>query len=650
MKKIFILLSAICFTAGSVWGQSAVVNSKVDRVANDQYTPSSTPGQYSTKKTRGVGDAFPSTIGTKQVVGKTTYDLQTNGALQNRLMVVGSEVHAAWTMSTEINVTASSPYADRGTGYAFHNGTAWGAPPTARIEPNTRTGFGAMGVNGNGNVVYASHSAAYDIMLSEKVSGTWNTVTTSLTNTSTAIWPDLATSGNWMYLICGSQDSNTRTNGIRNGYFFSRSDDNGATWIDNMIPMPLIDSVGHYRGGGNSYSISARDSIVAICFGDFGTDLTMLTSRDYGATWDRTVIWDWPIDHYNPTNITDTNADNIEDTLYTIDGSFDLALDKDGEAHIAFPIIQIYNDGPGVAGYTYRPYTSRIIYYNSIGDSLLLADNIFALHHLGCDGDTSTFTAMTNYTSGTGDAAYNTLSLLTMPQMSINETNNDVYITYTSVVDGDLTEIDIAHPYWFGTSGLDGQPYRDVMVLVSTNNGGTFGYPVNITRTSHYEEVYPSVPERVAGPFLHVLYQGDIEPGNIMQNDDTYDSDFENWMIYQKVAISEIIAESANITAPCNQFELPLAINNVTELENGQVNVYPNPAVDFITVDLELENTAKSVSYDLYDLTGRVISSVNHTNVSTDHVQINVQGISAGSYILKINADNAVSSHKISVK
>jgi hypothetical protein len=259
--------------------------------------------------------------------------------------------------------------------------------------------------------------------------------------------------------------------------------------------------------------------------------------------------------------------------------------------------------------------------------------------------------AIANYTSTSpGDANYNTIGLLTQPQISVNETNNDIYITYTAIADGDQTEVDISHPYWLGASGLDGQPYREIMVLSSNDKGATWGYPVNISRTGHYEEAFPSVPERVSGTDLHVFYQGDIEPGTILQNDDVYDSDFQNWMIYQKVAIADIFTISANLSAPCNASELPLAINDVTTLANGSVEIYPNPAVEFVTVQLNLNEVASNVSYEMYDLTGRMISKVDRKNVSQDNVQIDVRSLSTGNYILKVNADNAISSHKVTIK
>lgn len=650
MKKIILLFAVICASASLAIAQGQGVRVTNNAAATDQYTPSNAPVPVINKQ-RGVGDPFPSTIGTKFVVGKTTYDLQTNGSLQNRLMVDGSNIHAAWTMSLEGNATSTSAYTDRGTGYAFYNGTAWGAAPTGRLEqsPSTRTGFGAMGINGNGNPIYVTHSAAYNIILNEKTGSGWTTTQTALTNANSAIWPDVATSDDWMYVICGSQDSNTKSNGIRYGYFFSRSNDNGATWIDNMIPMPLIDSVTNSRGGGNSYSISARDSVVAIVFGDYGTDLTMLRSNDYGSTWTKRVIYDWPLDNYTIGTITDTNADLIADTLFVLDGGLNLALDKNGEEHVAFGSYQMWNDGTG--GF-YRPLTSCMFYYNSITDSYRKVDDIFAVHHRGCDGDSTSFqnpAVYGNEDPPTGQAQYNTGSFITQPQVSVNDGNDDVYITYTSIIDGAQTVADIFNPAWFGVSGKEFQPYRDVLVLASNDKGASFGYPVNISRTRHYEEAFPSVPEVIMGNDLHVLYQGDIEPGTIMTNEDVYDPEFENWMIYQNVSIADIFTESANIGAPCAQFELPLAVNEVA-LENGTVKMYPNPAADFITVELALNNVAKQVSYELYDLTGRMITQINSNNVTNDKVQINVQSLSTGNYILKVNADNAVSSHKVSVK
>ena len=69
--------------------------------------------------------------GTETLIGTTTYDLQSNAAVQNRiLMHDNGTISAGWTMSQQFNTS----YTDRGTGYNFFDGTSWGANPVDRLE------------------------------------------------------------------------------------------------------------------------------------------------------------------------------------------------------------------------------------------------------------------------------------------------------------------------------------------------------------------------------------------------------------------------------------------------------------------------------------------------------------------------------------
>jgi hypothetical protein len=63
------------------------------------------------------------------LIGTTTYDLQSNAAVQNRILRhANGSISAGWTMSQQYNTT----WSDRGTGYNFFDGTTWGAQPTTR--------------------------------------------------------------------------------------------------------------------------------------------------------------------------------------------------------------------------------------------------------------------------------------------------------------------------------------------------------------------------------------------------------------------------------------------------------------------------------------------------------------------------------------
>lgn len=651
MKKLLFLcigasLSYTGYSQNNV-NQTRVAGHSADKLAQDiQYQGSGTT--LSTKKTRKTTAAFPATFGKKEVVGNTSYDLQTNGSTQRRVQQSGNTISCGWTYSAEANVSSTSAFADRGTGYAHYNGTSWSPNPTARLEP-IRVGFGGFAGNGGATERYISHDGAGNsLYMSTKTGGSWTNaaMTTSITNQ--AIWPHAAASGNWLYVISSPADSNLHTNGIRSGYFFSRSNDNGATWIDNMIPMPLVDSVGHYRGGGNSYSISANGSHVAVLFGDMATDLTLVSSNDNGATWTKKIIWDWPLNHFDFASAapTDTNNDAIVDTLFTNDGSQTMTMNAAGDVHVAFPLVRVYKTGANT-GYNFF-YTSYLAYWNSVKDTVFQIDNIFSIYR-DCDGDQQ-FGLGANYVGAAAtdpDAIYNTIGLITMPSITLTSgAPEKILIAYTAVMDNDTTVDDFNHPFWLGASQLEGQNYRDVFVIGSQDGANTWTYPVNVSRTRHFEEVYPSMAENVGGNTLAVLYQGDIEPGTILQNSDLYDPSFQNLMICQSMLIDSIFIVGADSTAPCGQVELPLAVNNFTA-QAGIINVYPNPTTDVLNINMDLVATSKVVVYEIADITGKVVYSSTANNVKSELNKINIAGLATGPYVLKITTDSGIYTEKV---
>ena len=76
-------------------------------------------------------------------IGWTSYDLQTNNSVQNRILVHDDgTMSAVWTMSAELNL-----YDDRGTGYNFYD-DFWSVlflilPTNPRLE-SSRTGWPSL--------------------------------------------------------------------------------------------------------------------------------------------------------------------------------------------------------------------------------------------------------------------------------------------------------------------------------------------------------------------------------------------------------------------------------------------------------------------------------------------------------------------------
>lgn len=69
---------------------------------------------------------------------------------------------------------------------------------------------------------------------------------------------------------------------------------------------------------------------------------------------------------------------------------------------------------------------------------------------------------------------------------------------------------------------------------------------------------------------------------------------------------------------------------------NLKMNVYPNPTVDFLS--LEVENN-ENLSYQLYDLKGKLITSKKITDKKTT---ISMQNLSTATYVLRVVKDNKI--------
>jgi hypothetical protein len=127
------------------------------------------------------------------LIGKTTYDLQTNGSAPNRLqMRSNGEIYAAFTGSL-----LSSPFNDRGTFLQSFNGTNWQSFPTSRVE-SRRTGFPALVVTATGKQFIVAHEGTVDsLIMNRRANGTssWTMNTTSFQG----MWPRAVCSGGDTY-------------------------------------------------------------------------------------------------------------------------------------------------------------------------------------------------------------------------------------------------------------------------------------------------------------------------------------------------------------------------------------------------------------------------------------------------------------------
>ena len=77
----------------------------------------------------------------------------------------------------------------------------------------------------------------------------------------------------------------------------------------------------------------------------------------------------------------------------------------------------------------------------------------------------------------------------------------------------------------------------------------------------------------------------------------------------------------------------------ITELDENTVSVYPNPAINFTTVDLEFKK-ATDAAIILRDARGSYISTTSVYGVTKQQVEINIADLPAGTYSFEVTTTN----------
>src|SRR5690554_7690875 len=93
---------------------------------------------------------------------------------------------------------------------------------------------------------------------------------------------------------------------------------------------------------------------------------------------------------------------------------------------------------------------------------------------------------------------------------------------------------------------------------------------------------------------------------------------------------------------------IPMLSANLANNEgsNSEVNIYPNPTSDFLTIDFNTLNSEK-IQISLIDMNGKLIKQEFFTpNKGKNHKQINVQTISQGMYQLVLREKNGTLDRK----
>ncbi|NTW32328.1 MAG: T9SS type A sorting domain-containing protein [Bacteroidetes bacterium] len=640
MKKCLFIALSLC-VGGSAYAQKklpvipqklqnlSITRTAQQRMAVDMsLTPNAKVNPSVTSRSGNVSDKSVNSLG-EAIIGVGKFDLQTNMAIQNRIYAYpDGTVGAAF-----IYGQTSSAFSDRGTGYNYFDGTSWGENPTGRIE-TSRTGWPSYCPLNSGELI-VSHNGTNGLVVSkraDKGTGAWEqSIILGPSNsghTTTILWPRTVTSGNTIHILACTDQAETGSTpityqGLQLALVYIRSVDGGTTWDAPRI-LPGMDSasvvsINHKGFGGDSYSwANAIGDTVAFVVGDDWGGLFVMKSTDGGDNWNKIPIYTFPTFTTGPTG-----------RIPSIDGDVAIALDNSGAANVCVGRMFV-SDNTDLAddSSSWYPYTDGLIYWKegmpvldtaslSSVDSLINHGNLIGYMRDWNESDSLEFPTVAN-----GDFPFGLyyISLSSMPQIIANE--NSLYVTYSSCMES--KESTGATP--------NTQLYRHVIFTKSADGGTTWdlGTDLNSSPIHDFEEcVFASLSPTMPDGNLHLIYQGDEEPGLAERGDE--DAYGTNNFYY--------------LSFPTN-----VGINEITQ-SISNVNVYPNPATDFTYVNLTLSQ-AQDVSIFVSNMLGQKIYSNVYGKLSAGNHTLSVEAgkFSPGIYFYTIKTDNSSISRKMIVE
>jgi len=572
------------------------------------------------------------------VIGTTTYDLQSNAAVQNRIIHHDDgTISAGWTTSQQLN----SSWSDRGTGYNFFDGTNWGANPTTRLE-SSRGGWPSIIAMGSGKEASVTHNTdnSYINMTHRPTVGTgaWTEQIISSIDDSTGLYRDLT----WnrtavgglnnetlhMVGIANASDTVNVVYGIPNALLYYRSQDEGVTWDIQDMQLPTLDSANFNRFSGDSYSITAEgETVVLAYFNDWG-DSFIIKSIDNGTTWTKTIFLDFPVDKYAMDDGLDLDGDGIYDQLYSTDNYGAVVLDASGEAHVFYGIMMYLDDDLSDASSSWFPSINGIGYWNEsmgadltpatvhAGDTSLwysdMMDNNWIVQAPDLNGD-----GIVGGVDSTGGYALYYASRASMPNAGISA-NGEIYLSFSGYTE---------------TADNGSQVFRHLYITKSSDGGSTWKTPVDVTpnvswigmKECVFGSMVPTVDDKI-----RIVFQMDNEPGLIVRGDE--DLVEFNDIVYIEIDTVGLFGTSVSVND----------IKNTT-----QFTVYPNPTNDYTSIAISLDKTEK-VILTIVDLLGKEISKeekVFYSGTTTE--RLDVSNFQNGVYFINLQVGNKITTQKL---
>ncbi|MDX1685306.1 MAG: T9SS type A sorting domain-containing protein [Saprospiraceae bacterium] len=572
-------------------------------------------------------------------IGRTFYDLQTNGSNQNRITVHGSnEVSAVWTMSLD-EFNASFP--NRGTGYNTYDGGAWGPQPANRLETR-RIGWPGINVADDGTAIVVSHVSDpvfnNEVWITSKSQGgAWTeaAIDSDVPDLVGHLWPRSIISEDGKLHVFALTTPVANNGGIYEGVdghlLYFRSADNGQFWEVKDMILPGLDSSNYTSMSADAYALDANAGVIAFAHFDDWNDITLYKSTDGGDNWQRIIVNDFPLEKYeidegytiDDIGGVDTlgpggspNADSTAlKAIYTSDNAGSVVVDNTGKVHVWFGEMYVADGNTTDGVSSFYPATNGLAYWN---EDMVGERPVTITGALDIDGN-----GVLDISSIDNIATY-FFSLSSMPNAAVDE-NDHLYLTYAAVMEN-YTSVDLQH-------------YRHVYLMKSEDGGETWTEPFDVINEDLFgdpslfafvEAVFPTIS--VDNQHLHLIFQQDFEPGLAVRGDE--DPVFENEIVYLRF-------DKNNLTL----------VENVVSPETLDMSVAPNPAADVSRLSYTLDQEA-AVQVEILNLEGKTLYSRDlGTRASGSYTdELNIDHLQTGIYMCKLRTGKNAATVKLVIE
>lgn len=546
----------------------------------------------------------------ERVLGVTTYDLQSNYSVHDRIAMDGDgNMAVVWTASEAV-----SPFNDRGTGYSYYDaGTdTWTqSPEYPRIETE-RCGWPSILFLANGSEAVISHStvtSSETMRLNKRTTagtGTWTETEISqqhLTWNRAAVGgPD----GNTIHMIAAMNEPDDSVNFqlMSNALLYYRSLDGGANWDVTEYIIPGLDSAAMGTGGVftiDAYAIVAKGNHVAIGSFNGFNDVILMESMDNGNSWTKTIVNDFPyrgFDDFKKKHLTDSNY------IITCDGSGSVIIDDNDVVHLTYARQRVTNNLGGT-GFFRTYFTDSIVHFRNSTPTY----KGFSGYYIN-DDSLLNFGKYANY-GWNGVVSY----------VNLASGNDSLYLVWSGVSDSI-------------SSGIDNLVnMRQIYLSRSGDDGETWTFPLQLTVNDlqFSENTFPDIYD-VVDDKIRIVYQRDPYPGNFVSNSQLTGTTPTEAYWQTALSDNDIVYLEIDLGGGGIGIGVEKVLNNI-----GETGVYPNPSQGPTTVTVMVYQNIE-VNINVTNANGQVVHTYNGTPIQKgrNNVEMDLSHLGPGVYMINI--------------